>query len=422
MGGGTVSVLCGGTYFTLILQAIKQGSSNETDVLAGLITVIKPDFKALSNPKGNSFGTLTSQYRSCSSRLPKTSIYLPFTDSGISSTFEERIRNEYQTPFKAMQDFTNEFIDVGSTVDKDIRLVKDLLELIKLDQSIKDTDEFHVRPDGQTMSKSELTADLYDDNLPALHVCLPAFLLGIWHFIIKNKPDNSVGKATINSWHEEGKEKHRTRKYIASIWLNVKRRIEFIDLDEITEDTNSVTYAAIQENESQTPNISNDSDSKLDYQAVEPSISPNFQSDISPEQIRDAFRQAIFEHGFEELINSNPSVLYDEDLDKIAAVVDNIYVAIPYALNRNYSAKIICDKINEFTRILSYHVLHFRNAITVKEKTGKEGFYTDRFIPRKFSVLAKPYADISIKVDKQIWDDFCKKISSLIAEICDDST
>jgi hypothetical protein len=30
---------------------------------------------------------------------------------------------------------------------------------------------------------------------------LYAFLLGTWHFIIMNRPDNRVGIATYKSWH-----------------------------------------------------------------------------------------------------------------------------------------------------------------------------------------------------------------------------
>ena len=31
-------------------------------------------------------------------------------------------------------------------------------------------------------------------------VCLPAFLLGVWHYVVVNRKDNQVGKDTYNQW------------------------------------------------------------------------------------------------------------------------------------------------------------------------------------------------------------------------------
>ena len=31
-------------------------------------------------------------------------------------------------------------------------------------------------------------------------VCLPSFLLGVWHFIVVNRKDNGIGKATYDVW------------------------------------------------------------------------------------------------------------------------------------------------------------------------------------------------------------------------------
>ena len=131
-----------------------------------------------------------------------------------------------------MEIFTNNFIDTNTDVGKDVWLVRALLELISLDKSITDKDMFFVCRDGQPISMTNMTSGLHDDKLPSLSVCLPALLLGIWHFITQHRTNNTIGQATYNSWHEEVKEgsKGKTRKYNGKIGFNIERKIEFIDV------------------------------------------------------------------------------------------------------------------------------------------------------------------------------------------------
>ena len=82
-------VLCGGTFFTLLLRARKQriaarrnaeGESDglsDQDVFEGLLKVAFPNFVA---PAGSSFKTYTSNYKAC--RLSSNE-YLPFENSEL---------------------------------------------------------------------------------------------------------------------------------------------------------------------------------------------------------------------------------------------------------------------------------------------------------------------------------------------------
>jgi hypothetical protein len=127
-----------------------------------------------------------------------------------------------------MQGFVNDFIAVDSNTKKDILLVKRLLELIECDKSINDSDEFYISQDGKPILKSELRS--------ISDICLPAFLLGIWHFIIQNRKDNSIGAATIDSWHEPQRSKSKTggatREFISDIGEKIAHKINFVDIDE----------------------------------------------------------------------------------------------------------------------------------------------------------------------------------------------
>lgn len=190
--------LCGGTFFTLLLQARKQRSKarahrigerdglSEPDVLVRLIKIMNPDYieptpTTEKTFKGNAFG-----FKSCKI---SDATYLPLGDA---TSFDYRITQEYQTPLRAMYEFVDQAIDIGTSLEKDIRLVKALLELIELDMSIDVDQEFYVCENGSTMKKATLSG--------ATDICLPSFLLGVWHFILTNRKDNTIGKETYESW------------------------------------------------------------------------------------------------------------------------------------------------------------------------------------------------------------------------------
>jgi hypothetical protein len=213
-------ILCGGTFFTLLLEARKSRSGkkeqlygsrdglSEPEMLAGLIKVMYPEFKAPSSDR--TFRTNTYDYKLCRSQGSN----LPFFDTEIRA-FDKRVKSDYQTALHQMCHFIDQFIEVGSSVKRDEWLVKALLELIDNDQSIEDSDAFYVCENGRSLSKAALR------TVEAL--CFPAFLLGIWHFIVVNRHDNTVGKDTINSWCPSNNRNHRV--YSGSMGESISRPI-----------------------------------------------------------------------------------------------------------------------------------------------------------------------------------------------------
>ncbi len=193
--------LCGGTFFTLLLQARKTrkrvrehyiGESDgmsDPDVLIGLIKVIISDYPEPTSSNMGTFKGNTSEYKSCKI---SGSTYLPFNDTAALKAFDSRIRSDYHCALKEMSDFIAEFIDAGTSTKKDEHLVKALLELIEKDDSIRDEQVFLACEDGSAVDKSDL--------LNTLKICLQSFLLGIWHFILLYRRDNKVGKATYDAW------------------------------------------------------------------------------------------------------------------------------------------------------------------------------------------------------------------------------
>jgi len=193
--------LCGGTFFTLLLQARKprmgvrkhyMGESDglsDPSALIALTKVMIPDYIAptatmMSTLKGN-----TSDFKAC--RI-SSSVYLPFKDSAALNAFDDRIKTDYRSEMETMAAFISTFINVETSTKKDEYLVKALLELIEKDDSIADGQAFYASEDGSTTTKANL--------LIASEFCLQSFLLGIWHFVLLNRKDNKVGQETYNEW------------------------------------------------------------------------------------------------------------------------------------------------------------------------------------------------------------------------------
>lgn len=190
--------LCGGTFFTLVLQALRQrmkarehysGDSDglsDPEVLVGLIKVINPDY---ADPGKENLKGTANNYKACKT---SNSTYLPFNDDQVVTVFDITVRTNYQTALNGMIGFINDFLDLSESVHKDANLVRALVDLIQQDQSIKESDEFYIGQNGEKKKKAAL------GNLK--EVCLPSFLLGVWHYIVINRRDNTVGKITYDAW------------------------------------------------------------------------------------------------------------------------------------------------------------------------------------------------------------------------------
>lgn len=227
--------LCGGTFMTLVIQALLQrkkarehykGESdklNDPDVLVGLITVINPDYE---DPGKAVLKTKANDYKSC--KL-STGQYLPFGDKLAIEVFDQRVRNNYLAARNDMCIFVDSFIETGTKLQKDVRLVKALIDLIEQDESIDDSVEFMVGENGDAVRKDQLR------NLK--RVCLPSFLLGIWHFIVINRKNNKVGQLTYDTWCPENG--GGTREYEGTMGdgISIEFDVYTLEPEDETEDT-----------------------------------------------------------------------------------------------------------------------------------------------------------------------------------------
>ena len=190
--------LCGGTFFTLVLQDLRQRMKarehykgdrdglTDPEVLMGLIKVINPDYQEIDR---NLLKTKANDYKTCKT---STGTYLPFGETQEIRAFDDRVKRDYKSALKEMTAFVCNYLDLGEAVGKATLLVKALIDLIQQDETIGASEDFYISAEGQKIKKTALGG--------LKEVYLPAFLLGVWHYAVVNRKDNTVGRATYDEW------------------------------------------------------------------------------------------------------------------------------------------------------------------------------------------------------------------------------
>lgn len=223
----TFPILCGGTFFTLILEARKQRTSkrsqyageldglSQPDILTGLGRIVFPEYVEPKNK--DTYSTNVSDYKSCENNGTN----LSFLFNPAVTAFDNRVKSDYRSALKSMCAFVSRFLDVGTSTAREVWLVKALLDLIDTDQSIDDSQVFYIGADGRGITKAALRT--------MSDLCLQSFLLGVWHFIIKSRPENKDGKATYDAiCPSRGRAE---RKYMGKLGEGIKRSINVRLLD-----------------------------------------------------------------------------------------------------------------------------------------------------------------------------------------------
>ena len=224
--------LCGGTFFTLLLEARKQllGANEhyagkkdgltEYETLIGLARVIRSD---LATPMPTEIKTIqgnASEYKKCKNAGGG---YFPFGDKTALRVFDERVKNEYVDTLRKMCRFVEDFIDAGGDIKKDELLVKALVELISLDNCIDDSQSFYIKEDGTTAQKKEL--------INMKEIPLQSFLLGVFHYSVCSV-DNVVGAETFDSWCPSAGGAKRTYKGDIGADWPVDIKLKYIQLED----------------------------------------------------------------------------------------------------------------------------------------------------------------------------------------------
>ena len=137
---------------------------------------------------------------------------MPFNDAAICDSYDDEVKNKYSVTLGRMTEFVNWHI--AST--KSEWLVKAILEIIETDEDIFSTDLFYIQPNGHPVSK----ADIYGMT----EFVLPAFLVGVMHFIVTHRQDkNELGVATLDTLGTKAYK--RERVYSGKLGTKIQRTI-----------------------------------------------------------------------------------------------------------------------------------------------------------------------------------------------------
>ena len=234
--------LCGGTLFTLIVNAELQKPTNgklftgaenlitDENMLTNLLRIAIPSLPALSSDDA-------LRFKQCNG---KTSRKLRTAKGEIGNALNERMASDYSDCVQEMAAFILKLLDTHQK--KEQQLVKALLELIEQDQGILPEQVFRVCPDGKGITKHEMSEMIV--------VNTPAFLLGILLFTLTEIKDNTIGKDTYNEWCPKVDADHNRRYYQGHMGEAIKRPISFDNSFELTAASkieSAITEASIDE-------------------------------------------------------------------------------------------------------------------------------------------------------------------------------
>lgn len=225
MANDSVPYLCGGIFFTLLLQVKYEGTAsdkvnNQFDgisdpiLLANLIKVVTG---TLPDSNAGGFKKDVSKYRNC---LFDGGINIPFNRSSAISSFNYDFKNRYIPTLNRMIDFADLCILSENHGHMDW-LVKSLLSVIEKDSSIVDSDVFYIYKNEIAMTKAEII------NCTAFE--LQPFLLGVLHYLITKPTKNKHGKPTYDAFYPT-RDTYLEGTFDDGIISGIERRISVTNL------------------------------------------------------------------------------------------------------------------------------------------------------------------------------------------------
>lgn len=262
MDGNNIPFLCGGTFYILLLQALKKDrrirvndldgagardkAINDVTCLKGLVRTFYRFNEYLSD---STFTSHKDQYKFCRTNSTE---WLQFENASLINAFDESVKEDYSSMLKSMNKFIDVYLD---HTDLGEHLIRALMEVIYLDTEIEEATPFYMYQGGKTISRLELL------NLPKINA--RRFLLAVWHFIITQRgSDNIRGAETVEAWMQNAG-KHSPYKFVGTVGNEYAREKEIsfenVVLDPIEE---SVSFDADTEAETVESTVESEEDSQ----------------------------------------------------------------------------------------------------------------------------------------------------------------
>lgn len=183
--------LCAGTFFLLLLKTNENSESSQDLRFKYFLRVIDPQAADLVSDGmvEEKFHTYASKLRNCNP-LPKGK-YIRFGDPNICTYFKDELKENKMAGLDRVVEFCDKFVPENTRP----WLVRSVLELIELDESIGENDVFYIKPGFAPAYRSEI----FREDTDEINISFYDFLLGIWFFIYEHYQDNTEGKKTIET-------------------------------------------------------------------------------------------------------------------------------------------------------------------------------------------------------------------------------
>ena len=199
MADQTVPYLCGGVFFTLLVEASRERVS-PTKGYKGIKGDVRDEYimkdlvelpgKGLANfDKQSDFGDSVSKYKNCRSDYGMS---MPFRKYEYKESLREKITQDTDRALYLMSTILTRYFSMKKRDDGIYPLdlaVRKILYVIKKDDDIGWDDTLLCGKNCTPIKKKDLVQTEAIDIQP--------FLLGVWNYILQNRPDNKHGQGTI---------------------------------------------------------------------------------------------------------------------------------------------------------------------------------------------------------------------------------
>ena len=214
--------LCGGVLFFMLCQAKqtkraprnqikgKSYSHSNPRMMESFVIALRSDdtIKEGDLIWSKTFEKDVSHYQNC--KVNKTS-FLQFTESPFVSNYDDLVNTQYTKALERMRQFVQRHLDP----DRYKWLLNRILDIIENDSGIAKSDSFFITGDGAPKTKEEMKC--------MKDFCLPAVLVGVMHYILLYRDNNTAGEDTLNAWSQ--KETGKERKYADAVDMCIDREI-----------------------------------------------------------------------------------------------------------------------------------------------------------------------------------------------------
>ncbi len=198
--------LCTGTFLTLLIGARKQregsrgrdyktsdGMSN-FDMLMSLMNIADPQYSIKKKKESHTLSSITSSIKTC--KCDSSEYYDP---KRLLEKIEEQLEKGRQAEVtEACENFIEKYIDGGRN---NTRLAAALLWMVRNDPELGTTDNISQKI---CSSLADIISNIEKDS--TLKISLPVLFEYIWLYILRNVPENTCGKETIEHWRSFDKE------------------------------------------------------------------------------------------------------------------------------------------------------------------------------------------------------------------------